>query len=89
MKEIRLVVFNLVVFLMAQFGAILVAFLTGLASSDKYILEQWIVYYFFCVLHIIFNYFLICSNESRLRRIVVSAIICSLWIAVGWFIAYD
>jgi uncharacterized BrkB/YihY/UPF0761 family membrane protein len=80
---------NIALFLTLQFGAVLTVFLLGLASGDKYVREQWILYCLFCSLHVI-----LCFSIPYYRRLLSKhelllgfLIIIFSWTIMGWYIS--
>jgi hypothetical protein len=80
---------NVILFLALQLGVVLAAFLLGLASSDKYVREQWILYGFVCLLHVI-----IYAVIPYVRRLLSmgeflfgALIIVLAWVITGWYMS--
>lgn len=88
-KHIIFIFSNLVLFLMLQFAVVLTAFLLGLASSNKYEREQWMLYCFFCLLQVIIciviPYFR--KSLSKYEFLLGVLLVILSWIITGWYIS--
>jgi hypothetical protein len=80
---------NIVLFVALQAVFIFTGFSLGLASSDKYLREQWILYCVFCFLHLI-----IYAAAPYFRRLLSNAefllgilIIILSWVILGLYIS--
>jgi hypothetical protein len=88
-KYIIFLFLNVVLFLMLQFGVVLTAFLLGLASSDKYVREQWILYWLFCLIHVtIFVAIPYIMRSLLVYKFLVGVLLIILsWVITAWYIS--
>lgn len=79
---------NLLLFLALQILVVIVGFLLGLASSNKFVHQQWILYWTFCASHVALSVWISYFATRRLERedFISSIAIIFLWLVTAWYI---
>lgn len=87
-KYVIFFVVNALLFVALQTGFILTAFLLGLASSDKYVTQQWILYFAFCLFHLLVFFFIPYFNKTLSRKdfLFGALLIAFAWLVTAWYI---
>ena len=76
-----LIIGNVTIFLLLQFIALLAAFLLGYASNGNHLTEEKVLYFIFCLCHLLLNAYF--SKRLDLMR---SIFIGSAFVLVSWAI---